>query len=53
MISSEMPELLAHSDRIMVMNKGRILATLRQTTQEKIMSLIMDDIIKNKMAACN
>jgi ABC-type sugar transport system ATPase subunit len=53
MISSEMPELLAHSDRIIVMNKGRILATLQQTTQEKIMSLIMDDIIKNKMAACN
>jgi ABC-type sugar transport system ATPase subunit len=53
MISSEMPELLAHSDRIMVMNKGRILATFQQTTQEKIMSLIMDDIIKNKMAACN
>ncbi len=53
MISSEMPELLAHSDRLLVMNKGRILATLQQTTQEKIMSLIMDDIIKNKMAACN
>jgi ABC-type sugar transport system ATPase subunit len=53
MISSEMPELLAHCDRLLVMNKGRILATLQQTTQEKIMSLIMDDIIKNKMAACN
>ena len=53
MISSDMPELLAHSDRIMVMNKGRILGTFQQTTQEKIMSLIMDDIIKNKMAACN
>jgi len=53
MISSEMPELLAHCDRLLVMNKGRILATLQQTTQEKIMSLIMEDIIKNKMAACN
>lgn len=53
MISSDMPELLAHSDRIMVMNKGRILGIFQQTTQEKIMSLIMDDIIKNKMAACN
>jgi ABC-type sugar transport system ATPase subunit len=53
MISSEMPELLAHSDRIMVMNKGRILATFRQPTQEMIMSRIMEDIIKNKIAACN
>jgi ABC-type sugar transport system ATPase subunit len=53
MISSEMPELLAHSDRIMVMNKGRILATFQQPTQEMIMSLIMEDIIKNKIAACN
>ena len=53
MISSEMPELLAHSDRILVMNKGRILAALQHTTQEQIMSIIMDDIIKNKMAACN
>ena len=53
MISSEMPELLAHSDRIMVMNKGRILATFQQPTQDMIMSLIMEDIIKNKIAACN
>ncbi len=53
MISSDMPELLAHSDRLMVMNKGRVLGIFRQTTQENIMSLIMEDIIKNKMAACN
>jgi ABC-type sugar transport system ATPase subunit len=53
MISSEMPELLAHSDRIMVMNKGKLLGIFRQVTQETIMSLIMEDIVKNKIANNN
>ncbi|SIS38215.1 monosaccharide ABC transporter ATP-binding protein, CUT2 family [Kroppenstedtia eburnea] len=38
-ISSEMPELLGLSDRILVMNEGRLTGTLtrEQATQEKIM----------------
>jgi ribose transport system ATP-binding protein len=50
MISSELSELLPHSDRIMVMNKGHNLGIFNHTeiTQEKIMSLIMQDIIKTK-----
>ena len=43
MISSEMPELLAHSDRIMVMNDFKVLKILQHTNQEEIMSLIMED----------
>lgn len=53
MISSEMPELLAHSDRILVMNKGRILGTFCDTTAEKIMSLIMHDMMNKKNAVMN
>jgi ABC-type sugar transport system ATPase subunit len=51
MISSEMPELLAHSDRIMVMNQGRIIGVFDQIDQETIMSLIMEDIMKNSTTA--
>lgn len=49
MISSEMQELLAHSDRVLVMNRGRILGTYykEEITQEKIMGLIMEDIMQN------
>ena len=41
MISSEMPELLGISDRIMVMCEGRLTGTLdrNEATQEKIMQL--------------
>ncbi|WP_044640775.1 sugar ABC transporter ATP-binding protein [Risungbinella massiliensis] len=41
MISSEMPELIGMSDRIMVMSNGRLSGILDQTeaTEEKIMSL--------------
>ena len=41
MISSEMPELLRLSDRIIVMCEGRKTGELRieETTQEKIMAL--------------
>jgi ABC-type sugar transport system ATPase subunit len=45
MVSSEMEELLAHSDRILVMNQGRVLGTFynNELDQEKIMSLIVND----------
>lgn len=41
MISSELPEILRLSDRIIVMNEGRITGELisKEATQEKIMSL--------------
>jgi len=40
MISSELPEILAMSDRILVMSEGRITAILdrEEATQEKIMT---------------
>ena len=43
MISSEMPELLGMSDRIYVMNEGRIVGELTQAeaTQEKMMACIL------------
>ncbi len=47
MISSEMPELLAYSDRIMVVNDYKILGILKDPSQEKIMNMIMED--KNNM----
>ncbi len=39
MISSELPEVLGMSDRILVMHEGRLTATFdrREATQEKIM----------------
>lgn len=45
MISSEMPEILGMSDRIIVMHDGRIIGELdtKQTSQEEIMSLIVSD----------
>ncbi|CAN5418362.1 sugar ABC transporter ATP-binding protein [soil metagenome] len=43
-ISSEMPELLGISDRIYVMNEGRMVSEMatREASQEKIMQAIMD-----------
>lgn len=43
MVSSEMPELLGMSDRILVMRKGRIAAEFerREATQEKILAAAM------------
>ena len=43
LISSEMPEVLGISDKILVMHEGRIKGTLsrEEATQEKIMSIIM------------
>jgi ABC-type sugar transport system ATPase subunit len=41
MISSELPEVLGMSDRILVMREGRIVAELdsRSATQESVMTL--------------
>jgi ABC-type sugar transport system ATPase subunit len=40
MISSELPEILGMSDRILVMSEGRVAAILNrdEATQEKIMA---------------
>jgi ABC-type sugar transport system ATPase subunit len=40
MISSELPEILAMSDRIVVMREGRMISTLdrREATAEKVMA---------------
>ena len=43
LVSSEMPELLNNSDRIVVMNDFRIIAEYQEATQEEIMSTIMRD----------
>lgn len=45
MISSEMPEILGMSDRVLVLEGGRLKGELsrREATQEKIMSLIVDE----------
>ena len=42
-VSSEMPELLGITDRILVMNEGRLVGDLptAEATQEKIMSIII------------
>jgi putative multiple sugar transport system ATP-binding protein len=44
LISSEMPEVLGMSDRIYVMNEGRMIAEMngKDATQEKIMACIID-----------
>lgn len=44
LISSEMPEVLGMSDRIYVMNEGRMVAEMNaaDATQEKIMKVIID-----------
>ena len=43
MISSELPEILGMSDRIYVMNEGKMVAELdaKEATQELIMSKII------------
>lgn len=47
LISSELPELLDYSDRILVLNENRIIAEMTETTQEEIMSIILKDKAKN------
>jgi putative multiple sugar transport system ATP-binding protein len=48
LISSEMPELLGITDRIYVMNEGRIVGEMetKTATQEKIMTLIINSAVK-------
>ncbi len=50
MISSELPEILGMSDRIYVMNEGRIAGELNreEATQEKIMSCILKSSSKGE-----
>jgi ribose transport system ATP-binding protein/inositol transport system ATP-binding protein len=43
MVSSDMQEILSQSDRILVMNKFRIIGEFDSTTQEEIMGLILRD----------
>ena len=52
MISSELPEILAMSDRIMVMREGRITAqfTQDQATPELIMSAATGQILEKELA---
>jgi ABC-type sugar transport system ATPase subunit len=49
MISSELPEILAMSDRILVMSEGRVAAILdrAEATQEKIMAYASGEIDKH------
>ncbi|MGB9857541.1 MAG: sugar ABC transporter ATP-binding protein [Dictyoglomaceae bacterium] len=49
MISSEMPEVLAMSDRILVMNEGRLVAEMskKEATQEKIMAYASGHLASN------
>ena len=53
MISSELPELLGMSDRIYVMNEGRLIAEMptKEATQEIIMGHIMQDSNKGEIGA--
>jgi len=46
LIASDLSELLAFSDRVMVMNAGRVLGTFASTTPQDIMSLIMKDVAR-------
>lgn len=51
LVSSEMPELLNNSDRVIVMNDFRIIAEYQETTQEEIMSTIMRDKVSRNRGA--
>ena len=54
MVSSELPEILGMSDRIVVMHEGRIKGVLgrHEATQEVIMQLAMADTEQNLNGAC-
>jgi ABC-type sugar transport system ATPase subunit len=43
MVSSDMQEILSQSDRILVMNRYRIIGEFESCTQEQIMELILQD----------
>jgi ribose transport system ATP-binding protein len=55
MISSEMPEVLAMSDRILTMREGRMTGVLeqREATQEKIMALLSCDPVSQFLVKDN
>jgi len=51
MVSSELPEILGMSDRILVMREGRLVGELdntSETTQEDVLVLAMDQEVKNR-----
>ncbi|ACI19595.1 sugar ABC transporter ATP-binding protein [Dictyoglomus thermophilum] len=50
LISSEMPEIIGMSDRILVMHEGRIVGTIsrKEATQEKILSMALGRKIYSK-----
>ncbi len=53
LISSELPEILALSDRVVVMHEGRVKATLdaAEATQERIMSAALKPVAESAPAA--
>jgi len=55
MISSEMPEILGMSDRILVMHEGRVAAILdrAEATQEKIMAYASGEMNKDPVQAAS
>jgi ABC-type sugar transport system ATPase subunit len=46
LVSSDMQEILSQSDRILVMNKYRIIGEFESCTQEEIMELILRDSLR-------
>jgi ribose transport system ATP-binding protein len=46
MVSSDMQEILSQSDRIVVMNRYRIIGEFESCTQEEIMELILRDSVR-------
>ena len=48
MVSSDMPELLANSDRVMVLNNYKVLGILEDADQNSIMRSIMEDNARNQ-----
>jgi rhamnose transport system ATP-binding protein len=52
MVSSEMPEVLGMSDRIVVMHDGRVTATLvtKEANDAIILKAAMQDVVENDVA---
>jgi ABC-type sugar transport system ATPase subunit len=50
MISSELPEILGMSDRVVVMREGNVVAEFSrvEATQEKIAAAMMSDVVNNR-----
>jgi rhamnose transport system ATP-binding protein len=53
MISSEMPEILGMSDRILVMREGTVVAEFSraEATQERIVAAMMSEVVSGQPAA--